>query len=109
MEYLFKALESAIESAAEQRQAATPPRPQQRDPRPKPQPKVVKAAPAPAPLPEPQLAPLHDESQLDGGLVPLFEDGKSIIRALVAAEVLGPPVAMREPSTWSLRPNEPSI
>jgi len=105
MEYLFKALSAAIENAAEQRQgvAGAPP--------PREQPPKAKRHHAPAaPAEAPPLPAVHASvPKGDGGLVPLFEDGKSIVRALVAAEVLGPPVALREPSIWSLRPNEPSI
>ena len=44
-----------------------------------------------------------------GPLSGLFEDGNSLLRAVVAAELLGPPVAMRENQLWQIRrPNERS-
>lgn len=67
--------------------------------------KRVRAAQTPPP---PAPAPPVHAGQSDGGLLALFEDGKSLVRALVAAEVLGPPIALREPSLWSQPPNERS-
>jgi len=44
-----------------------------------------------------------------GPLSGLFEDGNSLLRAVVAAELLGPPIALRENPLWQIRrPNEPS-
>jgi hypothetical protein len=46
----------------------------------------------------------------------MFEDGNSLLRAIVASEILGPPVALRdaqdrlvrEHDHWIQPPNEPS-
>jgi len=50
----------------------------------------------------------HPQPQA-GVLRGLFEDRKGLVRAVVAAEVLGPPLALREQSIWSPLHNEPSI
>ncbi|HVA29183.1 MAG TPA: hypothetical protein VNF68_13455 [Candidatus Baltobacteraceae bacterium] len=39
----------------------------------------------------------------------MFGAGTSLVRAIVAAEVLGPPKALQEQSIWSPRHSEPSI
>lgn len=42
------------------------------------------------------------------GLGEMFRDGKSLLRAVIAAEVLGPPRALQESFYWQTsRPNEP--
>ena len=47
--------------------------------------------------------------RLGGPLNGLFEDGNSLVRAVVGAEVLGPPIALRENQLWQIRrPNERS-
>ena|SRR5579872_2339564 len=38
----------------------------------------------------------------------MFEDRTNLMRAVVAAEVLGPPAALREHTFWSPRHSEPS-
>jgi hypothetical protein len=44
-----------------------------------------------------------------GPLSGLFEDGNSLLRAVVAAELLGPPIALGENPLWQIRrPKEPS-
>lgn len=50
------------------------------------------------------MPPLH-ESQ--GEAVRSMFEGNNLIRAVIAAEVLGPPRALREHELWSQRPNEP--
>jgi hypothetical protein len=55
--------------------------------------KIAQAAQAAAPSP----------------LLEMFQDGNSLVRAVLAAEILGPPVALKEPNFWNQRPNEPSI
>jgi len=39
----------------------------------------------------------------------MFEDGNSLLKAVAAAEILGPPAALREHHLWNHSPNEPSI
>lgn len=111
MDVFLAALEAALDSKKQAAgQGAKPPAPPAEDPRAVAR-RLRAAAPAPAPAPAAatlSTAVAHPQ-QSDGGLLPLFEDGKSLIRAIVAAEVLGPPVALREPSPWSPPPNERSI
>jgi hypothetical protein len=38
----------------------------------------------------------------------MFKDGNSLLQAVIAAEVLGPPIALKEHHFWSQQPNEPS-
>ncbi len=48
-------------------------------------------------------------ARMSGPLGGLFEDGNSLVRAVVAAELLGPPIALRENQLWQIRrPNERS-
>lgn len=70
------------------------------------------AAPARAAAPK---STAHDREEAraqvraSGPLSGLFEDGNSLVRAVVAAELLGPPIALRENPLWQIpRPNEPS-
>lgn len=51
---------------------------------------------------------LEDGRAPAGVLSGLFEDGKGLLRAVVAAEVLAPPLSLREQSNWSPPPNAPS-
>ncbi|GAC1656308.1 MAG: hypothetical protein NVS9B12_07950 [Vulcanimicrobiaceae bacterium] len=60
-------------------------------------------------------ATAHDKEEAraliqgSGPLSGLFEDGNSLVRAVVAAELLGPPIALRENQLWQIRrPNERS-
>lgn len=39
----------------------------------------------------------------------MFKDRRAFVRAIVAAEVLGKPIALQEQSIWSPRRSEPSI
>ena len=79
---------------------------------PLPPPVVVRpAAPAAAPAappqaPTPTVSPHH--SPQAGPLQSMFEDGNSLLKAIVASEVLGPPAALREHHLWNRSPNEPS-
>jgi hypothetical protein len=71
-------------------------------------PRAVTPPPA-APLP-PQRTTIPTHPRPEAGVLRgLFEDRNSLIRAIVAAEVLGPPIALREQSIWSPLHNEPSI
>lgn len=48
-------------------------------------------------------------AQLTVGLGEMFQDGNSLLRAVIAAEVLGPPRALQESVYWQAsRANEPS-
>jgi hypothetical protein len=72
--------------------------------------------------PQPQTAPAPSvtaavpprrpqrEERPNAPLQGMFEDGNTLLRAVVASEVLAPPRALRgENALWSLQPNEPSI
>ncbi len=78
-------------------EAPPPPRPVA-PPKPRP--------PAPAPVPEYTLvhAPIRT-SPIRG----MFGGSATLVRAIVAAEVLGPPKAFQEQTIWSPRHSEPSI
>ncbi|HET7814217.1 MAG TPA: hypothetical protein VFL13_07570 [Candidatus Baltobacteraceae bacterium] len=53
---------------------------------------------APRPVRRPAAQPLQG----------MFEDGNTLLRAVIASEVLAPPRALRgENALWSLQPNEP--
>ena len=82
-------------SAAPQVRAATP-----APPRPKPELRqAAKAVPqvSPAQVPvTPRRAAPPEAVVRPGPLDGLFEDGRSLVRAVVAAEVFGPPVALRK-------------
>jgi len=43
-----------------------------------------------------------------GALQTMFQDGNTLLKAIVASEVLGPPAAERENHLWTQQPNEPS-
>ena len=64
------------------------------------------ADPKPQPLPG---AREHHARAQAGGLEAMFEDGNSLLRAIVASEILGPPAALKEHHLWNQPPNEPSI
>ncbi|MFN2449806.1 MAG: hypothetical protein ABR508_08440 [Candidatus Baltobacteraceae bacterium] len=73
-----------------------------------PVPKPVNAAPpAPAAPKTASRAERLQQAPVPGGLQGLFEDGNTLLRAIVASEVLAPPRALRENVLWSLEPNEP--
>ncbi|HTX57910.1 MAG TPA: hypothetical protein VMD47_12495 [Candidatus Acidoferrales bacterium] len=63
-----------------------------------------KPQPAPAPVPVPVAAAVGT-SPIRG----MFGGSTSLVRAIVAAQVLGPPTALQEHSIWSPRHSEPSI
>lgn len=87
-----------------------------------PTPPIAPAATAPPPGARPQSPNVrqtaHDReeaarlaaSRQGGALSGLFEDGNSLLRAVVASEVLAPPLGLRENPNWLIRrpPNEPS-
>ncbi|MGB6986209.1 MAG: hypothetical protein WBD74_09590, partial [Candidatus Aquilonibacter sp.] len=58
----------------------------------------------PSPMPVPTPAPVGT-SPIRG----MFGGGATLVRAIVAAEVLGPPKALQEKTIWSPRHSEPSI
>jgi predicted lipid-binding transport protein (Tim44 family) len=115
--------------AAQQRSAGPPPRsamaqavlaqafaaPPAIVPPPVPAPAVT---PAPAPAAAPVAtarAPVSDAHATPLGPVGtspirgMFEGPATLVRAIVAAEVLGPPKSMQEQTIWSPRHSEPSI
>src|SRR5579872_2982950 len=83
--------------------AQTPPAPQTAAPVASPQ-----AAAAQPSSPQPPASLPHHAAQA-GPLQTMFEDGNSLLKAIVASEILGPPAALRERHLWNQPPNEPSI
>jgi hypothetical protein len=81
-----------------------------------PPPLAQPAQPAPAPVPPPIVAapplaphqPAHVARSGSGAIRGMFEGSATLVRAIVASEVLGPPLALREHTTWSPRRSEPS-
>lgn len=71
------------------------------------------AAPAPVetPKPAPKAAPKPESPKAvhvqAGALQGMFEDGNTLLRAVIASEVLGPPASLRENHFWNQQPNEP--
>ncbi|HET9097837.1 MAG TPA: hypothetical protein VFN37_14340 [Candidatus Baltobacteraceae bacterium] len=55
-----------------------------------------------------RTAPQGQAGQKAGSLQGMFERGNTLLRAIVASEVLGPPAAFRENHLWTQQPNEPS-
>ena len=51
-------------------------------------------------IPDAPAHPADEVHQTSGVLGGLFEDGKSVLRAVVAAEILAPPRALREDAHW---------
>jgi hypothetical protein len=51
-----------------------------------------------------QAAPPRKSGPLQG----MFQDGNTLLRAIVASEIFGPPAALRENDLWNQQPNEPS-
>jgi hypothetical protein len=79
-------------SAAAPQQPAPPPRP------------APPPAPAPPPSsPEPVLSKVEGPAPKRGPLHGLFEGGNSLVRAVVAAELLDRPLALRENAYWQKR------
>lgn len=71
---------------------------------------VAPAQPRPMPLPVVPAAPtiVAPVASRPAGLGEMFRDGKTLLRAVIAAEVLGPPRALQESFYWrTSRPNEP--
>ena len=105
MDAIFAALEALKDSAREQVQPAQQPAAQTQPAPAAPKPPPVRVqTPAAAPAAH-AAAPVRATGLLQG----MFEDGNSLLRAVIAAEVLGPPAALREPGLWNQQPNEPSI
>lgn len=96
MDAILAALEAL--GAQNKPQAAPAPAPPAPAPK-KPAPKAVQPQ-AQEPHPTQQHAPA-------GAFQGLFEDGNTLMRAIVASEVLGPPAALRENHFWNRQPNEP--
>ncbi|MGA8841322.1 MAG: hypothetical protein WB491_12625, partial [Candidatus Aquilonibacter sp.] len=61
---------------------------------------------APPPLP---FTPLHEPAIRTSPIRGMFGGSATLVRAIVAAEVLGPPKAFQEQTIWSPRHSEPSI
>lgn len=72
-------------------------------------PPVVAPAPVAAALPQPDFP--HPQAAHVGTPVirGMFQGPATLIRAIVAAEVLGPPKSLQEPSIWNPPHSEPSI
>ena len=95
------AIIAALEALADQRSPlAAKAAPPQAAPPPV---EAPKAAPKPAPKAE---APKPHRVQA-GALQGMFEDGNTLLRAVIASEVLGPPASLRENHFWNRQPNEP--
>ncbi|HUZ50770.1 MAG TPA: hypothetical protein VMW12_13665 [Candidatus Dormibacteraeota bacterium] len=79
---------------------------------PAPPPPIVAPAPPPPIVSTPRIVADHgvlqQPSLRTGVLRGLFEDRRNLVRAVVAMEVLGPPIALREQAPWTLQPSEPS-
>jgi hypothetical protein len=61
------------------------------------------------PPPPPVLSPSVRAVDGTGAVRGMFEGPATLVRAIVAAEVLGPPKSLQEQSIWSPRHSEPSI
>lgn len=72
-----------------------------------PRPAPAPPAAAPVPAPSSQVAPAGHEDRVPP-LQGMFADGNSLLRAIIAAEVLGPPASLKELTFWNPQPNEPS-
>lgn len=74
-------------------------------------PVVTAAARAPRPVAPtpPPFTPFMPARVGTSPIRGMFEGGATLVRAIVAAEVLGPPKAMQENTIWSPRHSEPSI
>jgi hypothetical protein len=103
---LVSIIESVADAAAAARARRSAPAPapaylverftQDQPPQPAPPP-AAKPAPAPVakPRPAPQIAPAGQIA-----LRRLFADPQSLIRTVLAAEILGPPIALRRQNPW---------
>jgi hypothetical protein len=63
--------------------------------------------PRPAPKPAPKVEAPKPQRVQAGALQGMFEDGNTLLRAVIASEVLGPPASLRENHFWNRQPNEP--
>ncbi len=118
---------AAPQAAVQPSQSQPQPRPQPTQPQPAP-PRLVTTAfamppvdppPPPRPVPPPKPKPLAPQVPLT--LAPehprirtspirgMFGGSATLVRAIVAAEVLGQPKAFQEQTIWSPRHSEPSI
>jgi hypothetical protein len=118
------AILAALEALSEQRMSQTERASGSTLPLAKPQPPTAAAPPvvqqtgASQALTSPPAAgfPAVHAPEKGAVLQGMFEDGNSLLRAVIAAEVLGPPVALRqtyertaeERHFWKQQPNEPS-
>jgi hypothetical protein len=120
MDAILAALEALSEQRASQMQHADASTPLRAKPEPvaAPTPPFAQtAAPPPSVDPSAAGAPPSHVPAVGNVLQGMFRDGNSLFRAVIAAEVLGPPVALRqtyerpaeEPHFWKQQPNEPSI
>ena len=50
---------------------------------------------------------MDKELETPGPLDGLFESGDNVLRAIVAAEILSPPLALRESSNWQTPQRKP--
>ncbi len=75
-------------------------------PSPPPRPVAPPVPKAPPPLP---FTPLHEPAIRTSPIRGMFGGSATLVRAIVAAEVLGPPKAFQEQTIWSPRHSEPSI
>jgi hypothetical protein len=64
---------------------------------------------APAVAPPPRMPPPVAARVGTSPIRGMFGGGATLVRAIVAAEVLGPPKALQENTIWSPRHSEPSI
>jgi hypothetical protein len=67
------------------------------------------APPPPKPPPPIPFTPLHEPPIRTSPIRGMFGGSATLVRAIVAAEVLGPPKAFQEQTIWSPRHSEPSI
>ncbi len=68
--------------------------------------RVAQDRPAPSP---PEVSSLRPAGPGTSALPEMFRDGNSLVRAIIAAEVLGPPRALGESIYWQTsRRSEPS-
>jgi|SRR5579884_2280651 len=110
MDVILAAIDAALSEQQKKARAAQAPTPPGPVPPPV-QPRVVAPqAAAPAPVRPAQVSPPVTEARPQPALLQgMFADGNSLLRAVIAAEVLGPPSAVKEHHFWNPQPNEPSI
>jgi hypothetical protein len=105
MDVILAAIDAALSEQQKKAQAAQAPAPPAAVPPPvTPQARTAPVRPVQV-SPPLQPAPQPHPAAVQG----MFADGNSLLRAIIAAEVLGPPSALKEHHFWNLQPNEPSI